>query len=254
MQYNPDIFTVDSTARRVVDEAFEQGRLLFPTHESVSAHSALSWGDYPLNWILVVVGVVACLIFVGRLVELLPDLLGSLARWKVIVNLEDSVPRSRDRNRVFMVSIIPLCLLVSKYGIYSPAFMDMILPEWHSLVVIGAAVGYFLVRFLLHGVVSAFDPTLRSEKERVGQRSLYNFWILATATTLLVSLVLLICGVNSLVIKTINIYILAFFTLVFLLRRTQILTNYCNQFQAILYLCALEILPLALLVLSAVFF
>ena len=55
-------------------------------------------------------------------------------------------------------------------------------------------------------------------------------------------------------IRKILLYEMAVVFTLFMIRRTQILSNACNQFTAFLYLCGLEILPAGLLVVSALVF
>ena len=64
--------------------------------------------------------------------------------------------------------------------------------------------------------------------------------------------VCLIAGVNELIVRNIIYAECAFGYLVFLIRRAQILSLFCNPFRTFLYLCGLEFFPTALLVVSAV--
>jgi len=88
----------------------------------------------------------------------------------------------------------------------------------------------------------------------LSNRAHYNYFIVLTALMLLTVGILAICKVNDLTIKTIAIYEIALFFVIFGIRKVQILSNSCNHFTAFLYLCSLELLPAALVIASAVLF
>ena len=65
--------------------------------------------------------------------------------------------------------------------------------------------------------------------------------------------ILALAGVNDLTVKTVILAETAFIYLVYLIRKSQILSMVCGPLQVFLYLCALEVLPTGLLVASALF-
>ena len=231
---------------------FFSGRLLLPTHGTDTAFNSLSWADTPVNWGLITIFTILFILYLRRIVELLPYLLGGIGRWKVIVNLEDSMGRMRDRNGVAVIMIIPFCLACSYAGLLPFKFLSGLSPGLKTVGVAGIFVGFFLLRAILIEIVG--NGKASRDYFQISNRSAYDFFILGTLTLILALGVMSFIGVDNGVMRRISYYILGFVILVNMVRRTQILSNGCNQFTAILYLCALEILPLAILIAAAMIF
>ncbi len=226
---------------------------MLPTSAPLPLEVQPQWIDYPLNWIGVSVSAVLFIISLKMFVELLPYLWGGMWWEKMILNLEASVSKTRDRNRLFSVCILPFCLLVSKYHFFTPRFMAPLGEGLSVLGVVGAVAAFFLLRWLISIIISSQDPKMSSERAKVSSRSIMNFWIMGCVGCGIVAIPLSSLGVNTLTIRHILIVIGIFIYLLFLVRRTQILLNFCNHLKAFLYLCALELIPLAAMVATGLF-
>ena len=248
-----DIYTVDTLQSRSVEEALLSGSLSMPDTDPLLSPATLGWGDYMVNWIPAVLSALVLILFVGRIVELMPFLLGGVRRWKVIINLEDSVGRTRDRNRVLAASLLPLCLILSRFSIFVPHLAHGKEAPIQSIAIVAALFLAFILREILYVVISPFVPKLKDEYADISHRGLYNFLILLTISLIIICAALVLAGVNELIIRNIIIGLSLFFIFVFLVRRYQILCNCCNDIKAFLYLCALEIPSLGLLALSMIF-
>ncbi|MBQ3881301.1 MAG: DUF4271 domain-containing protein [Bacteroidales bacterium] len=231
---------------------FFSGRLLLPTHGADTAITSLSWADSPINWGLITVFTILFILYLKRIVELLPYFVGGIGRWKAIVNLEDSMGRMRDRNGVAVIMIIPFCLACSYADLLPFKFLSGLSPGLRTAGAAGIFVGFFLLRAILIEIVG--NGNASRDYFQISNRSAYDFFILGTLILILALGIMSFIGVDNGVMKRVSYYILGFFILVNMVRRTQILSNGCNQFTAILYLCALEILPLAILVAAAMIF
>ena len=119
-------------------------------------------------------------------------------------------------------------------------------------VAVAPDAAYALLRRFLTRV--AEPRRINYDTWRLAATSGYNYFIVLTLVLVATAGISSIAGVNELMVKRILQYEIAVIFAVFLLRRTQILSNACNQFTAFLYLCALEILPAGLLVASAIIF
>ena len=64
--------------------------------------------------IIAAVCVIIGILLLGRIVNILPSLLGCLLRWKECLNLEDSVRLSSDRNVFAVFMAVPLCLVAAR--------------------------------------------------------------------------------------------------------------------------------------------
>lgn len=252
MPLSGELFSVDTLQVRPVEEAFRAGRLAMPVAPSggFSVPEPL-WADSPVNGILICVTAVAMVLLLSQLVELLPFLMGGIFRNKPAVDLEDSVRHARDRNALAIAAIPAFVLVVSRFGLYDPDWLADFSAGARTLLLLAVWTAFILLRMVLVSV--AWHPRINRETYGLSARTFYNFFILATLLLVLTVGLLTLLGGNPLSIKMICWVEMGLSYLLFLVRRTQILRNSCNQFTAILYLCGLELLPAGLLVASAVF-
>ena len=249
----PDLYTVDTLKVLPASEAFPGSRLLAPTEGDGSLGRALmDWGDSPVNDILIVVFTILTVLYLRRLVGILPYLARGLWRWKEVLNLEASMRLSRDRTSFALVMVVPFCLVISRYNLFPLRLLEGLDAGMRTLALVGIFAAYALLRRFLTRV--AEPRRINYDTWRLAATSGYNYFIVLTLVLVATAGISSIAGVNELMVKRILQYEIAVIFAVFLLRRTQILSNACNQFTAFLYLCALEILPAGLLVASAIIF
>ena len=242
--------TVDTLQVRPAAEAFTSGSLVIPLPGEAAQAAVPGWGNYPVNYLLVILSILFFLLSLGRLVNIFPTLIRSLSRGKEVLNLEDSMGLLRDRNSMALVLIVPFCLVASRYPLYTPAFLGWLPPGWRTVGIIGVFLLYLLLRWILVRTVP--HRGVNNDSWMIAYRSADNYFILAVLLLTGLCGLLSLLGVEDLTIRTVAYYILGLSYLLFVLRRTQILAYSCNHFKAFLYLCALEILPAALLVVSGV--
>ena len=141
--------------------------------------------------------------------------------------------------------------MAAKFGIYSPEFMS----GTGQLPTLGIFTGIFITYLLVRRLLGTiFRPGEMDGKAWSAARMLFpTFFCSATLPCLAVAGILSYTGLDDSTIRMILIYVLTFFYLVFLFRKTQIFSHYCSVFSTILYLCTLEILPTGLLVAPAIF-
>ena len=234
-------------------DAFPGSRLLAPVLPAQDAVRELTqWSDSPVNCILIVAFTVLTMLYLPRLVSILPHLFAGMMRWRAILGQEASIRLSRDRTAFALVMTVPFCLVVSRFDLLPLDRTDLSDPGVKTLAVVGIFAVYALLRQFLIRI--AETRRINHDLYRIANNSGFNFFILLTLFAILTAGVSLVFGINELIVKKILYYETVFFFLLFLVRKTQILTNACNQFTAFLYLCGLEIFPAALLVISAVIF
>lgn len=249
MPVSAEITSVDTIQIKVADEAFASGNLLLPTEPSdiVFSNTQL-WGDNLINLIIVSVCTIMMIFLLGRYVHLFPYILEGVLRPKPIITLEDSVRLTRDRNYISFVSLPVIGTIVSQYDMYNPMFIHNIPMGYRTLAIIGVLALYIAIRrvFILIG----FYGKVKKEYYDIANDSLRNFAILLGSVMLTTTILVLPFRLESLTVRNILFYEILCVFAIFLLRRTQILSNGCSHFTAFLYLCALEILPAAILVVS----
>ena len=206
----------------------------------------------PDTWLsdaLVVLSVVLAMALLKRFLQLLPYLADSFLRMRGSAVLESSVRVSQDRDLVAMALVVPAIVVTYHYNLYNPRFLQGLDPTLRLCAVAAALVAYGFLRWLIYVWVRPGNHLDIFRQAHKGVRTYFIFFMLLVLTSLGV---LALAGVESAIIRYV-IYAQA--ALVFLLtlqRCAQLLSLSCNRLRTFLYLCALEILPAALLVVSAV--
>lgn len=181
--------------------------------------------------------------------QILPYLFKALGRWKINMEIEDSLQLYRSRNLVAAVIFIPLCLIVYSYGLYSPSFFDGFSPPARLGLTAAALLAYVIVRAILNQLVER-GPY---HKEFLAANTCYRTYVI-----IIFLVIFLAGGVMSAfscpdtIERLVLLSLTGLFYLIFVRRRGQIFASVCSPFATFLYLCCLELLPTAALVLTAV--
>ena len=199
--------------------------------------------------ILVAVSVLLFLLALRSFLNVLPYLSDSILRARGSAALENSVRVSRDRNLVAAVFLVPAILLIYRYRLFDIAWFDTLTPDMRIAAVAGVFLVFLFVRFLLY---RWFRPRRRYDDYQMAYRAGYTFFILLMILALLTVGVCYVLHLSDLTVKTILLVETGVMYLLYLFRRGQILSMSCNSLTTFLYLCALELLPTALLVIPAV--
>ena len=232
----------------VVDSLFQAGRLLLP--EVPSPEATLPVEAYPLAATLLMGLCVVLLIVLARpFLDLLPSLADSLLRARGSAALENSVRQSRDRSLIALALMLPLLLLTWRYRLYDPAFLRDLGPGLRLGAIAAVLAAYMLLRLLIY---LWLKPRRRFDFYRLSHRTGYTYFILLMVLMLITAGILAFTRVNDFTVRTFLYVEMAVVYLVFLVRRGQILSLSCSHLLSFLYLCALELIPTVLLVVSAV--
>lgn len=199
--------------------------------------------------ILVAVFVVLMILLLGTFLQLLPFIADSLMRARGSAALENSVRVSRDRNIVALVMMLPGFLLAFRYRLYDPSFIAAHTGDTRLWLIGACFTGYLLLRLFIYLLLK---PRRRYENYQVAHHASYTFFIILVLLALLTAGIMSLFKVQDSVMRMVLYVETAAVYLVFLIRRTQILSLSCNHFRTFLYLCALELIPSAALILSAV--
>ena len=233
----------------MLEEAFKTGRLLLPEFSSGAAENVAA---APLPWTqisLTLLFVLLFLLFLRNFLYILPSISDSIFRARGSQALESSVRVSRDRNIIALIFIIPLVLLVQRYRLYAPDFLQPLSPDAQVGAVAGVVVLFLAVRALLH---LWLKPRRRSDNYMMAYRAGHTFFILLMLVALPKVGILYMFHAGDLTFRTCIYVESAVIYGLYLLRKVQILSLSCSSLTTFLYLCALELLPAALLVTSAV--
>ncbi len=201
---------------------------------------------------LVIFSFLVLLLMLRRLIGIMPSLLACMIRWKENINLEDSVKLSRDRDYLALAMIVPFCLLAFRYRLYSPGFVE----PMSDNAVLGLYFAIFLAYLVVRIMVTMTFRPHKMPKKIFGTavKTSYSFFIICTLVLLATVAVMSVADASDVHIRNAMLWISALIYMLFLIRKVQIFSTSCSVFAAFLYLCALEMIPTGILVVSAMIF
>ena len=202
--------------------------------------------------LLVLFSFLTVLLMLRQLVNVFPSLLACLIRGKESLNLESSVKLSRDRDMLAFAMIVPFCLTAYRYKLYLPGFLEGFSSESY----LGICFAVFLVYLLLRTVMTWLCRPKKMQKKTyvAAHKASYSFFIIYTLIMLASGGILGVMDIPDENVRNAMLWISASIYALFLIRKTQIFSTSCSIFAAFLYLCALEMIPTGILVVSAIIF
>lgn len=247
-----EITSVDTLQIRPAAEAFTGGRLNVGAQvsDSFTATNDL-WDMSQLNWGAMAVCIILGLLFMRRFISVFPYIAGGFFRWKEILNMENNMRLSRERNSVAFASV-PICIIcISRLDLINAEFMAGLTPGMKTLAIFGILLAFLAVRWFFGLTV----PTRRlsGNTARAAEGSWRNFCIALSSALLLLMIIHSISTACAEFAESVSIYAVILLWAMFLLRKYQIMAYGCGQFKSFLYLCAVEILPAAMLVASILY-
>ena len=230
-----------------ISEAFRQGTLHLPTEAAppVEAGPGIPF----LATAMVIVFTLLVILLLDNILNVLPYLLANLSRTRAAAELEGNVRRSRDRNIIALLLIIPFTYILDRYGIYNPPFLRDIGGDIHFLLVSSAFVAFIFLRLVLYFLM--FPGRKRPDNYQMARKASYTFFILMNLLVLPTAWILYIFKVPSDVGYWVLVAEMAVVYLVHIFRKAQILGQTFAPLTVFLYLCALEFVPTGLYVASA---
>ena len=205
--------------------------------------------DNPVFCGLAVIFTFLVLLNVRSLFKIIPSLWDSVTRWKGNLDLEDSLQLSGSRNIVAVLLFVPSCMLAYSHSLYHPDYMDGLSPAFGLAATCGTFLAYLTLRTFLNWQLEM--SSYRTKTFTAANRSFYNYAIILFILLFPTSGLLDAFAVEESHTRVIMLYMTAFSYLIHIFRRGQIFASACNPFTTFLYLCGLELLPTAALVLSA---
>lgn len=201
---------------------------------------------------LALISVIAVMLTLKLLVGILPYVLASAVRWKESINIEASVRLSRDRDISALVLVIPFCLTVFRFRIYDPMFMSNLTDNVRLLAIIGIFILYVLLRKA---------ASMLARPHRIPQKtyaavikSANTFFILLTFVLMGAGSIASFCNASPETTRSMLLWLSCLIYGLYLIRKVQIFASSYSIFTGFLYLCALEILPTGIIVVSGMIF
>lgn len=205
--------------------------------------------DNPVFCGLAVFFTLLFLLNLKSLLKIFPSLWDCVVRWKGNLDLENSIQLSRSRNWIAAILFVPFCMLVYFYGMYTPDFIGDLPPYFRLAAVTGVMLVYLLLRTFLNWQLEMHN--YGTSVFTAANRSFYNYCIILFFLLFITGGILTAFSRSEDTIKTVLLCETGLTYLIYIYRRGQIFSSYCNPFSTFLYLCSLELLPTAALVISA---
>lgn len=236
----------------MTEDIFSAGRLEMSDTPLIADNSALIWGEQLGTQIPAVLAILLFILMLKDIFRLIPSLIYAIKFPHGTSGLEYNLSVSRIRNRAALLCLLPFCLIADRYGLYRPDFWAQIPQQWSSCATLGIMAAFVLLRIFIYAAVR---PRRMHNEEFVTLRhSGYNFFIACTIMMLLVSFIFSLAGVPDAISKVVIYVIMGIMALMSIWRSAYFLAANCGGLATILYLCGLEIVPMAMLVVSAVVF
>lgn len=206
----------------------------------------LFYEDSPAVAAFIAAAVMLVLMVSGNIVNIMSALLGCLFRWKENVNLYNNMKMRQSRNRILLALLPTAGIILSCYPLHPLTTNRSIFESFTgALAVIG---GYFLARLVSRALFirgKNGTPVIDS-----AVHTAYSFAVIGMILiTLEFGCCRLLCVEDATVTDILKWTIIALYAIM-LLRELQVFMSHRGFFQSFLYLCALEILPAALLAVS----
>lgn len=219
---------------------FNPGDLHLPASPIQAASRIQEWGEMFSNRILIVVSVILCIIMMTDIIGMIPFFLNCFTRARANSDIEHNLTTARPRKIIFSIFIIPFCLILNRFGLYSPEILEKLPPEWQSPAVILAFLVYLLIRFILFRVCK---PASGQEDSASIHHAMYSYFIILVLAMMVTCGVLLPTGCPERISSIILYAEIGAVTFTSIIRCGQILSYHHSGFETILYLCVLEIVP-----------
>ena len=230
----------------MLPDLFKGGTLEMPVEPVPLDLAVRTWGDCMVNRIAVIFSLILLVLSLVDLLRLYPHLLRCVVIWKGNLELEHSVSLARTRNNLALVTMLILCIIADRWNMVNPSFKAALPEKWHLAVTAGLILGYLVLRRLLY-LISRFRSRT-AEYDCTLRHSVYNCQIVLTSLLMVSALVLSAFRVPDYAVKVVLLIETAAVALLYFVRSGQIFSSRFSLFATILYLCALEILPLGILV------
>ena len=234
------------------EEVFRSGTLALPTQPWEDLAQAPIWTDLAVNRVLCLVAVVLMVANLLDYFRLFPSLLYCFDRSRGAEDLEHSIGLARVRNLSACLYVLPFCLVLDRFELVRPAFWSAIPAAWSAPATVGLFCAYMLVRDLCF---LFFRPRrVHGEAFATLRHNPFNYLLLLVPVLFVTVSVIMIGHLPPALAKYILAGEIALAWLLAVSRSGQILRKRCSGLSTILYLCALEFLPAALLVAVVMFF
>lgn len=207
-----------------------------------------AWSGCTANVIVFLFTLVLFILNFGNFLHLLPEALSCIFRSKPNIGLEHNIHSSAERNTTAWVLMPAFAMIADRYRLYNPSFLSWLPYGWSLLATALVILAFIACRYIFY----PFRPhDLRGDVSKAAHNVLYTCFIGMMCVVLPTACITLMVHTPDGVARNILLYEIAFFFLLSVIRTAQFLARQCSVFSTFSYLCALELIPAALVTVSA---
>lgn len=212
-----------------------------------------SWISVPEHGWFLVGAALLMLLLLPELLALMPSVSGAISRRRGNLEIEHSLSVARSRNYCARMLTVPFLIAVDRYGLYPASFLAPRGEPWLRIAEIaGVFVGFVLLRLLAFGIIfKVWPPRMDNESRTTVRKGLYNYFVVFSVLMLVSVCLLTVFRADDELICLIMWVEMGLLWLLSFLREHQFLASKCSGLGTFLYLCGLEILPVGVLIASA---
>lgn len=234
----------------MIDGAFLQGTLEMPQNLTDAATQVqFIWNAVPMNRALSIVCTILAILALPGTRKIFPRVLDCIVGWRSCISMEHNLSDARTRNNSAAVCYLAIALLADRYRLYNPSFFG-ILPEWsRTLACFGALLAFFLLRLIIF--LPLRPDGMNAEEIKALRRNCGTISIPTCLLMLLTAFFFNSFGAADTLTHDFLIVEAACGWLLSFSKSVHLLGARFSGLITFLYLCALEIIPAAALVASA---
>lgn len=226
------------------------GTLHLPFIEEPTPEIPDAWLNCAPNALTAAATVILALMGFSSYLRLRPHLLECVTKKRGPENLEHNLQSAHDRNFWVWIAFLAAASLTDRFELYRPEWIEALPKAWSLAATGGAILGFFLLRLILHLLLR--PKKIKGDALLALRRSVFSFAVLLCVSATLSVGILLLFKTSDESISTILYIETIMFLLWNYIREFQILREKYSALISFLYLCGLEIVPVVLLIVSAV--
>lgn len=223
------------------------GQLHLPQTAPQEASDVFVWAESTPNIILVLVSTALVLIVLKVYFKLFPTLLSCFLKTRPNIELEKNFHSSATRSICSAAFLLPFILMVDRFRLYSPSLLGKVAPGWSVAAIFGVVVAFLFLRFVFYPIR---PNELRGDESKAAHCFLFTCFTVMVPVMLLSLGGMLVFNVEETVIRYVLLGEIALFYFISIVRTGLFLGIQCSALGTISYLCALEIIPAVLVVIS----
>lgn len=211
----------------------------------------LAWADIGPNRYLFLLALIFFVLKLKDMLWIAPRMLDNLSRTRGADSFEYNMSYSRMRNSIAAATLLPFSLFIDRYLASDIAFLQLLPSSLRVFGSMGMVLIYLLIRWLCFALFRV--PKLSYTYRLALRQGPCGIFFVLVCTMCISGGVLSLIHIEETILSIVLLAEIAMALLLSYLRSVQILALKYSSLISFLYLCALELMPLAIVVLGVIF-